>query len=174
MTSEVVMNESIQVREILCCFVLVENLNKFLLQQLKHSKYMYARCLNCLFFIICLPAQNIAPFKVFMQVQLELRKTGGFAFFLVNKPLPWRIFCQKFQPDSIKAFVLKISSYNCGASLFDFASIKNASSPRNAIIMASTIHNKPSLFRLLAASAKPTLNKVAVCMAIIRTSTYNR
>ena len=43
--------------------------NKLLLQPWKHSKYMYARCLNCLFFINCLLALIKAPKKVFDQVK---------------------------------------------------------------------------------------------------------
>ena len=53
--SEYITNELIEMREILRFYVLLDNLNKILLQQWKHSKYMYARCLNCLCSIKYLP-----------------------------------------------------------------------------------------------------------------------
>ena len=51
-------------------FLWLQNLNSLLLQQRKHSKYMHARCLNCLCFINYLLAHINAPYKFFMQAQL--------------------------------------------------------------------------------------------------------
>ena len=50
-TSEVVVIESTEVRELLRFLCYLDILNKFLLLQHKHSKYMYAKCLNFLCFI---------------------------------------------------------------------------------------------------------------------------
>ena len=54
--SEVVVIESIEVRELLRFLFYLNILNKFLLLQRKHSKYMYARYLNFPCFIKSLAA----------------------------------------------------------------------------------------------------------------------
>ena len=57
-----------------------ENLKKRLLRQRKHSRYMYARCLNCLCLIFCLLAFINAPYKIFKLIQ-QGHLTGRLCFF---------------------------------------------------------------------------------------------
>ena len=70
--SEVVVIKSIEVRDILHLYVLLQELNRLLRQQWKHSKYMYARCLICHCFINYFTALENAPNEYFMQVQPRL------------------------------------------------------------------------------------------------------
>ena len=48
-----------------------KKINKLLQQQWKHSKYMYAKCLNCLCFVNYLPALINELYKKLRQVELE-------------------------------------------------------------------------------------------------------
>ena len=72
-TPRVVVIEWIEVKELYGFCVLPWKLEELLLQQWKHSKYTYARCLNCLCFINYLPALSNAAYKSFMEIQVELQ-----------------------------------------------------------------------------------------------------
>ena len=69
--SEAVVIESIEVREMLSFLFYLDILNKLSLLQRKHSKYMYARCLNFPCFITYLVACMHAFCMFYLYVSLE-------------------------------------------------------------------------------------------------------
>ena len=64
-STEVVVNEWIEVREMLRSYVISENLNNCLQLQWKQSKYINSRCLNFVRFINYLAAHNISQIFLF-------------------------------------------------------------------------------------------------------------
>ena len=68
--SEAVVIESIEVRELLRFLFYLDILNKFSLLQRKHSKYMYAKCLNFPCFITYLAACMHAFCMFYLYVSL--------------------------------------------------------------------------------------------------------
>ena len=74
--SEAVVMESLEIRELLRFLFYLDILNKLLLLQCKHSKYMYAKCLNFLCFINYLAACMHAFCMFHMYVSLGLTLTN--------------------------------------------------------------------------------------------------
>ena len=68
--SEAVVIESIEVRKHLCFLFYLDILNNLLLLQRKHSKYMYAKCLNFPCFITYLAACMHAFCMFYLYVSL--------------------------------------------------------------------------------------------------------
>ena len=91
--SEAVVIESIEVREHLRCLFYLDILNKLLLLQCKHSKYMYARCLNFPCFITkfsCMHAYILNVLTQRLTRGFKKVRNWGFWFFLVKN-----VFFQK-------------------------------------------------------------------------------
>ena len=75
--SEAVVFESIEVRELLRFLFYLDILNKLSLLQRKHSKYMYAKCLNFPCFITYLAACMHAFCMFYLYVSLGACLTPG-------------------------------------------------------------------------------------------------
>ena len=78
--SEAVVIESIEVRELLRFLFYLDILNKFWLLQRKHSKYMYARCLNFPCFITYLAAcmHAFCMFYLYVSLGFPASDNGNF------------------------------------------------------------------------------------------------
>ena len=92
--SEAVVIESIEVRELLRFLFYLDILNKLSLLQRKHSKYMYAKCLNFPYFITYLAACMHSFCMFYLYVSLGVYQEVDFKFSNAVKVIFGRLFCK--------------------------------------------------------------------------------